>query len=309
MINEFSNKKVLITGIAGFIGTNLANKLSSTKGIKIYGIDRKNDFIHKNKIKFYKIISSNYDEIEKYIELIKPDIVFHLAGNVNLSRDFRNTTACIEDNIKMSVNLLESLRKHPPKRLIFTSTCEVYDYRKKIFTEKEQPFPISPYAISKLSSELYCRMYYLLYKLPIVILRLSYVYGPNQNKRRLVPSIILACKNKKKIKITKGDQIRDFNYVEDVVNALILAAIKKDAIGETINIGQKNGHSILDIVSKINKIMGNKSKIEIGAISNRPYEAKIWEVDGTKAKKILGWEHKTNIEKGLEKTIDFYKNE
>lgn len=174
------------------------------------------------------------------------------------------------------------------------------------FKEEQLSMPISPYSASKASATMFCLMYNKSLRHPIVTLRPFLTYGPNQNPTMLIPQVIISCLEKKTYKMTKGEQTRDFNYVDDVVEGYIKASTTKRAIGEIINLGWGKEYKIIDVVKKIVRMMNNPIKIEVGALPYRPGEVMHFYSSNIKAKEILGWNPKIDLDEGLKRTIEWY---
>jgi nucleoside-diphosphate-sugar epimerase len=145
-------------------------------------------------------------------------------------------------------------------------------------------------------------------ELPIITLRPFLTYGPYQDTDMFIPSLLYHCLNGKDFPMTEGTQTREFNYIDDIVDAYLLAATCRDAIGEVINIGNGIEYKIKDIAEKIVKMIGNPIRLLIGAISKRPGETSHFFCSNEKAKRLLGWSPKVGLDEGLEKTIRWYRN-
>ena len=151
------------------------------------------------------------------------------------------------------------------------------------------------------------RRFYKTIKLPIVTLRPFLAYGPHQDTDMFIPSLINHCLEGCDFKMTKGDQTREFNYVDDIVTAYIKAAVSKNAIGEIINIGNGIEYSIRYVADKVLELTGSRIKLLTGALSKRPGETSHFFCSNKKAKELLGWFPKVSLDEGLKRTIDWYK--
>lgn len=301
-------KSVIVTGANGFLGKNLSEKLIN-ENCKLYLFDKSFEKkIERKNCNYIKIDLNDFKKVRSLIKKINPAFIYHTAGHVNLKRDFDNALKCLKDNIGITVNLLESIKDIDLNSFIFTSTSEVYGINRLPFRENYKPNPPSPYSISKVACENFCIMYNKIYKKPICVLRLSYFYGPNQNKDRFIPSVINSCLNRRDIVINDGGQERDLNYVGDIVDGIIQASLSKNTKGEIVNLGHENKVSFLNVAKLIKKIIGNKSCI-IDKKTRRPFESVKWCSSNKKAKKLVDWEPKTGLEEGLKKTIEWFENE
>jgi len=292
--------KILVTGGAGFIGSNLVDKLID-EGCKVFVIDKlstgKKENLNKKAI-FYK---ADICHLDKILPLFKGiDYVFHLAANPRVIFSVENPIESHKVNVDGTLNVLYASYKNRVKRLIFASSAAVYgDIKELPLKENMTPKPISPYGLHKLIGENYCKLFSNLYNLETVCLRYFNVYGPRMDPNgpyALVISKFLKLKKENKPLTIYGDgkQTRDFIYVDDVVKANILAMkSKKVGRGEVINISSGKNYSI----NYIAKLIGGK-KIYLPA---RKGEMKHTLGDNSLAKKLLGWEPEISLEEGIKK--------
>ena len=322
------NKTVLITGINGFVGGNLAKHLLSCGAI-IIGItnsNKKNKFLKFeniiDKIKLHTVDIKNYDKLSKIFSLYKIDICFHLAAQVDVNIARLNPYNTFETNIKGTYNLLELLRNHDSiKSIIIASSDKAYgEYKSQDlpYTEKHDLRPIYPYDVSKASADLISKSYSSnLYKMPIIITRFANIFGPGQlNFTALIPDCILANLGYRKF-IPRGSGInkRDFLFVDDVSDLYICLAYnlcnEKKFIGEVYNAGTGDGYRVKDIIKKICSLNNNKklydeikkdlrNKKLIGEITHQFMNHK-------KISKDFNWMPKHNLADGLMKSIIWYK--
>ncbi|MBS3066127.1 GDP-mannose 4,6-dehydratase [Candidatus Pacearchaeota archaeon] len=306
--------KVLVTGGAGFIGSNLAEGL--VKGghevsiIDNLALGKKENFNEiKEKITFYK--GSINDDIRKIIN--GSEVVFHLAALPRVQFSIHNPIESNNANINGSLNLLKQCTDLGVKRFIFSSSSSVYGDQDSLpLIEDMKPNPMSPYALQKLTIEYYCKLFYDIYGLKTTSLRYFNVYGPKQDKEstysNLIPKFIGLIQKNEQPKIHgDGSQTRDFTYVNDVVSANVAAmsSDNKKIFGKVFNIGAGNRVSVNEVAEKIINLLNSK----INPIHVDPViEPKDTLADISKAKNMLGWQPKTNIDQGLEKTVHYFKS-
>ena len=304
-------KKFLITGGAGFIGSHLAEDLLKL-GHKVIIID---DFSSSAvekigpKIKIYKTDVENFDKIREIFKKEKPDIVYHLAGVINLRHRITSPLFVkTMDILGRTKIILDSCLANNVKKIIFISSGgAIYENAKVIPTPQDYPaHPMSLYGLANLIVEKYIESYYKEYGLNFMILRLSNVYGPRQWGSGIIPSIIMKIlKKEKPIIYSDGNQTRDFIYINDAVEASIMLAERgKNGI---YNIGTGKEISLNEIFKLIKDI----SNIKVNPMRKnlKVAEARRSALDIKKIKKEFGWYPKTNIKEGLEETIDWYKLE
>ena len=298
-------KKILITGSRSFLATHLVKKLKQ-EDFSLYLTTRQ-----PGSKEMIVIDLLDYQELKKFITQLKPDIVIHLAALVNLSRDFVTGQKCIDNNIKSTLNLLETFRVHKPKLLIFSSTEELYGDSPLPYREAGLINPPSPYSISKLACEFFCKIYSEELNIKTVIFRIATMYGPEQTSKRFIPSIINNALKNRKILLNSGQKKRDYIYVEDVVEAIILT-LKTDLqyLTEVINLGGGKAYQLTDVVERIKRISKSRSPVFLNKLNDRIGECDKWLMSISKAKKKLGWLPRTTLDVGLEKTISYFqKNE
>ncbi len=290
--------KMLVTGGAGFIGSNLVDKLIE-QGHQVSVIDNLYTGSKENlnpQAKFFEFDLRDFEKIKPIFQGI--DFVFHLAALPRVPLSVAKPIKSNDMNITATLNALVAAKEAKVKRFIFSSSSSVYGIRKDLpLKESIVANPVSPYALQKYVGELYCRIFPQLYSLPTVSLRYFNVYGPRQPKEgSYTPVIGLFLTQKSRgqvLTITEdGEQTRDFTHVFDVVNANILA-MQSDKVGkgEVINIGAGKNYT----VNKIAELIGGETKY----IAPRPGDVRDTLADITLAKELLDWEPKVTLEQGI----------
>ena len=302
--------KILVTGGAGFIGSNLVDQLIE-KGNDLVVIDNlisgKENYINP-KAKFYNldICSSEVADIFKAESF---DYVYNLAAQIDVNKSVREPIEDNRVNVLGGLNILENCLKHKVKKIIFSSTGgAIYGDAEEIpTTESASTYPISPYGIHKLTFEKYLNYYHKVFGQDYTILRFANVYGPRQYKggeAGVIANFIgNAATNKTSILFGDGQQTRDFVYVGDVVRALILA-LETRYQGE-INIGLGSESSINMVIDAIDGAMGKKIKID--KAPGKEGEQRRSCLSYKRAKEVLNWEPEVNLEEGIKRTIEWAK--
>jgi len=308
-----NGKQVLITGAAGFIGSHLTKRLL-IEGAKVHtlllkdaDIFRIKDIFSNLNVKYIDI--RDYESIRKYIREIKPQLIFHLAALRDVSRELRLIDEMIDTNVKGTVNLLKAIieEKIPIEYFINTGSCEEYGNGITPFSETNKEIPVSPYSASKVASTYICNMLFRTYNIPIVTIRPFLTYGPSQDPDMFIPSLIIHCLKNKNFNMTDGYQTREFNYIDDIISAYIIAAKSSKIAGEIFNIGNGVEYSVKEVACKIVRKMNTGIKLNFGSIPTRPGEAEHFYCDNQKARLMLGWTPSVNLEDGLQKTIEWYR--
>lgn len=302
---------VLITGATGFIGANLARACLDWKW-KVHIFSRKSSNFWriddiKNKIQDYKIdLYRDKEKVPYLVEKIKPDVIFHTAayGGYPFQKD---VDKIVHANIIGTVNLVNACSKIGFDIFVNTGSSSEYGLKSKPMSETDLLEPINDYGVAKASATLFCQVKAKSEKLPIVTLRLFSPYGYYEEPTRLVPSVIISCLLGENPKVSSSDSVRDFIFIEDVMDAYIRVIKTSDISGQIFNIGYSQQHSVDDVVNKIIELTGNKVKPKWGNIPKRPNEPNIWQADISKAKDILNWEPKYGLDEGLKKTIKWFE--
>lgn len=301
--------KIIVTGGCGFIGSHLVDRLMK-ENYRVIVVDNLSTGRKENlnpKAKFYKINIGNF-KITEIFKKERPEIVFHYAAQIDVRKSVRDPISDAKINVLGSVNLLENCQKFGVKKIIFASTGGAIYGEANILPTPEIycELPLSPYGISKLTVEKYLDYYFKFFGLPFVSLRLANVYGPRQNSKGEAGVVAIFCDkmlSKKKALINgNGKQTRDFIFVGDVVEANILA-LNKNKVG-IYNIGTAKETNINTIFKKLNKLTNSKYKEIHGP--TRLGEQKRSCLDFTKARKELGWKPKTDLDRGLKITKNWF---
>ena len=305
---EKLNKKLnlLVLGGTGFIGKHLIRKAIS-KGWKITSVSLSTPN-KKNKIKnvkYYKINLKNLSNIKKKIN--EPfDYVINLAGYINHSNLKSDYKKIVKEHFNSVKNIIKVLPRKNLKKFVQIGSSAEYGLSKAPQSEKTKLNPKTTYSLAKVKTTNFLKRMYKKDGFPFVIVRLFLTYGPGQKKDRFLPQIISGCLKNKKFPTTSGEQIRDFCYVDDTVDAILLILTKKNTTGEIFNVASGVPIKIKKVISLVNKIVGkgkpdfNKRKVHEG-------ENQILYADIKKIKKKLKWKPKTSLNTGLIKTINFFR--
>ena len=302
---------ILVTGGAGFIGSNFLQHLKIVTDEEIVCVDKLTYAGKRNnvpsKAKLYVADIAGEDAIKTIFERHDIKTVFHFAAESHVDNSIKDCSEFIRTNIVGTVNLLNASLKHNVEKFMHISTDEVYgSIENGSFTEETNYDPRNPYSASKASSDHFVKAFHNTYGLPTVITNCSNNYGPRQHKEKLIPQTILNLLNDKKIPVYgDGKQIRDWLYVQDHCEALI-EVWKHGVVGEKYNIGGECEVQNIDLIKKIISLMG-KDENMIEYVKDRPGHDRRYSTDISKITKDLNWKPRFDIDDGLTKTIEWYE--
>ena len=325
--------KIIVTGGAGFIGSALVRMLINETEHEVLVLDKltyAGNLLNLDSVKehenffFKKIDILNKEDIFKIFKTFNPDSVMHLAAESHVDRSIQGPLEFINTNIIGTFNLLEAsrellqnnIKKIDKFRFLHVSTDEVFGDladTNNFFTEETKYDPSSPYSASKASSDHLVRAWYRTYEVPILITNCSNNYGPYHFPEKLIPKSIKNALIGKDIPIYgKGQQIRDWLYVEDHAKALY-RVLTEGIPGETYNIGANNEKSNIEVINLVCSIMDKKIPLKEGSykdlitfVDDRPGHDFRYAIDSSKIKKELNWAPSESFETGLEKTIEWF---
>lgn len=321
---NLENKKILVTGADGFIGSHLTEEL----------IRRGHDvraFVLYNSFNSWGWLDHSDQEIKKNLDVFAGDIrdphgvkqamdgcdvVFHLAALIGIPYSYHSPDTYVDTNIKGTLNIVQAARELNISKVLHTSTSEVYGTARFVPITEEHPLQgQSPYSASKIGADQIAMSFYLSFNTPVSVVRPFNTYGPRQSARAVIPTVITQiASGSRKIKLGALHPTRDFNYVKDTVNGFIAIAESEKTVGEFINIGSNYEVSIGDTVKMIAELMDAKLDIDTDAQRIRPENSEVerlW-AENAKAKKLTGWApaygQRDGFKRGLKETIDWFIN-
>lgn len=318
ILDAFDGKKVLITGGAGAIGSNLVKfLLENTNVEKILILDDLSSghmWLIPNAQNVIFVKGSILDEEKlKRVFLEKPNYVYHLAAHFANQNSVEHPETDLLVNGLGTLKVLEYAALTNVERFLYASSgCSIYGYDAPLPFRENMPPSLrldTPYQINKLLGELYSNFFNLYYKLPTVNLRFFNVYGPGEvpgRYRNVIPNFIYWAKNRLPLPITgSGEETRDFTYVEDIIEGMVRATVIDEAVGESFNLASGRETKIIDLARMINELTGNDAGIEFRP--KRPWDRSTRRrASIEKAQKILGYRPKINIYEGLRRTVKWF---
>jgi len=315
-------KKILVTGADGFIGSHLVESLVllgyNVKAFTLYNSFNKwgwLDSLDKSVLSEIEVFAGDIRDpygVKNAMEGC--DAVLHLAALIAIPYSYHSPDTYIDTNIKGTLNILQAARELKVKRVIHTSTSEVYGTARFVPITEEHPLQgQSPYSASKIGADQLAFSFYASFELPVITIRPFNTYGPRQSARAVIPTIITQLANGvESLKLGSVHPTRDFNYVQDTVDGFIAALKAENAFGETINLGSNFEISIGDTVSVIAELMNKSITIETDDKRLRPKDSEVerlW-ADNKKAADLLHWKPKygglEGFKAGISKTIEWF---
>lgn len=297
---RLKKRRVLITGITGFVGSHLAKRLK-TDGAEVYGTSRS-----KTAQNIFKVDVSRYSELESIINKYKIDTCYHLAGESLVENGQKFPYATFKTNILGTLNILEICRKHNVDRLIISSSSHVYGKNKLPYSEGYPLRPTRPYETSKATTDLIALSYVSSFKQKVFLPRFVNLYGPGDfNFNRIIPRTVKSVFFGKRPKVWGTKTMRDYLYIDDAVNAYITFLNANFSLERVFNIGSGNLVTADELVKKIINISGKKLAIR-KITGERRDEIKAQYVTWKRAKNVLGWSPLSSLDEGLAKTYAWY---
>ncbi len=305
--------KILVTGGAGFIGSEFVRQVAKT-GLKPVVVDKltyAGDLARLSEIEgryvFYRADITNQEFLEHIFASERPDAVVHFAAESHVDRSILDATPFLCANVLGTNTLLNLARKYLVKKFINVSTDEVYGELGKEgkFKETSPLNPNSPYSASKAAADMLGRAYFRTYDVPVITVRPSNNYGPWQYPEKLIPVVILKALKGEKIPVYgKGENVREWLYVEDCARA-VLTILEKGKAGEIYNVGSGYEMRNIDLVKKLLSLLGFGEDL-ITFVKDRPGHDFRYALDFSKLKEDLGWQPQVDLEEGLSKGVEWY---
>jgi dTDP-glucose 4,6-dehydratase len=311
---NWKNKKVLVTGAGGFIGSHLTERLIEL-GADVRAL------VHYNALGTWGWLdqSERRDDVEVIAGDIRDrdsvneaaegvELIFHLAALIAIPYSYHAPLSYVRTNIEGTLNVLQAARQMDVARVIHTSTSEVFGTARYVPIDENHPLQgQSPYAASKIGADKLAESFHLSFQLPVVTIRPFNTYGPRQSARAVIPTIITQCLKGRSVKLGNLHPTRDLNYVSDTVDGFLRAASTAEVVGHTIILGSGEETSIKALAERIAELIGASVDIQSDPGRIRPQDSEVERLvaDNRLARKLLGWKPTTSLEDGLKKTIEW----
>ncbi len=305
-INSSHNDRLLVIGGSGFIGQHVV-KRALEKGFNTTVLSTNNNAIGKlDAVTYISADISHKASLLSRLESKAFDYVINLGGYVDHSNYLNGGDKVYDVHFNGLKNLVDCLDSAKIKGFVQIGSSDEYGNNSAPQSETQREAPISPYSCAKVASTYFLQTLYKTEKFPAVILRPFLVYGPGQGKERFIPQIIKGCLNNQKFPTSKGEQLRDFCFIDDIIQAIFFALNNNKVHGEVINISSGKPVSIKKMIDTIVCVIGS-GQPQFGQIAYRNGENMSLYGDITKARKLLEWKPSVSLEQGLEETIKWVK--
>ena len=315
--------KILVTGADGFIGSHVVETLVKSghdvrafvlyNSFNSWGWLDESDKAIRDSIDVFAGDIRDPHGVDKAVE--KQEVILNLAALIAIPYSYHSPDTYIDTNIKGTLNILQAARRHGVKRVVQTSTSEVYGTAQYIPIDEAHPLhPQSPYAATKVGADQLALSFHASFDVPVGILRPFNTYGPRQSARAVIPTIISQLANKSKVKLGSLSPTRDFSFVQDTANGFLAAAQSDAIVGQTINLGSGFEISIKETAEIIAKLMNTKLELVDDEQRVRPENSEVERLHASieKAKTLLGWQPElkglAGFETGLKNTIEWFSN-
>lgn len=315
---NWHGKKVLVTGAGGFIGSHLAETLAEAgahvRAMVHYNSAGRAGWLDESPLRQdLEIIAGDITDAGSVQSVMTDcDTVFHLAALIAIPYSYIAPASYVQTNVVGTLNVLEAARRLNTRRIIHTSTSEVYGTAQHVPITEDHPLQgQSPYSASKIGADKLAESYFCSFNTPVVTVRPFNTFGPRQSARAVLPTIITQCLQPETTAIRLGSltPTRDLNYVANTVSGFMMAGEHPDSIGRTINLGSGREISIGDLARTIAKVVGRDIAVECDEARIRPGKSEVERLlaDHSLATSLIGWQPQFTLEEGLAKTIEWFR--
>lgn len=320
MSRFWQNKRVLVTGADGFIGSHLTERLAKD-GARVRAFVYYNSFgrwgwldeLSDDLLENIEIFLGDIRDSNRVFEAVKEqEVVFHLASLIAIPYSYHAPESYVQTNVTGTLHVMNACRMVRVERIVHTSTSEVYGTAQYVPIDEKHPLQgQSPYSATKIGADMLAESFHRSFNLPIVIMRPFNTYGPRQSARAVIPTILSQLyQGAKQIKLGAVHPTRDFNYVQDIISAFLAVAETEVAIGRVINVGSGREISIGDLVETLFRIVGKRAEVICDKERLRPEKSEVDRLlcDASLARNLTGWKPIHSLEEGLEITARWVRD-
>jgi NAD dependent epimerase/dehydratase len=315
---NWSGRKVLVTGAAGFIGSHLVESLARD-GAEVRA------FVRYNSRNDYGWLEQLDDALSDEVEIFRGDLtnpeavsnavrdcdtIFHLGALIPIPYSYQHPREFVAANVAGTLNVLEACRREPVRRIVHTSTSEVYGTALRVPIDEEHPLNAqSPYAATKIGADQLALSFRRSFETPVVVARPFNTFGPRQSARAVIPTLITQALALESVELGSTHPTRDFLYVEDLARGFRRCAEADGVAGEVINLGTGTEISIADLAETVFRLVGRESALSYSEDRARPPQSEVERLlaDTSKAQRLLDWSPEVSLEEGLKRTIEWFE--
>ncbi len=315
---DWSGREVLVTGAGGFIGSHLTERLAR-EGARVRAFVRYNSrgdvgllgLLAPELFSQLNVIAGDLRDVEAMRQAVRGvDTVFHLGALIAIPYSYLHPREVVETNVMGTLNLLMAVREYGVRRMVHTSTSEVYGTAQYVPIDEVHPLQgQSPYSASKIGADKVVESFYCSFETPVATLRPFNTYGPRQSARAVIPTIISQALSRDEIHLGALSPMRDFIFVEDTVRGFLRMAEAEKAVGQQINVGAGDCIAIGDLADRVLQLVGRDLPIVTEEKRLRPSKSEVMRLHASnaKARDLLGWEPRVSLDEGLARTIDWIR--
>jgi dTDP-glucose 4,6-dehydratase len=313
---NWHGKRVLVTGAGGFIGSHLSERLvelgARTRALVHYNALGSWGWLDQSPCKGdIEVVAGDIADRDSVRNAVKDtEVVFHLAALIAIPYSYQAPASYVRTNIQGTLNVLQAAQELNVERVVHTSTSEVYGTARMVPISEEHPLQgQSPYSASKIGADKIAEAFHCSFNVPVVTVRPFNTFGPRQSARAVIPTIITQCLAGEQVRLGHLHPTRDLNYVANTVEGFLRAAAEPKALGQAINLGSGREISVGDLAQLIGRLVGKPIQIVSDDRRLRPGKSEVERLlaDNSKARSLLGWEPRIGLEDGLQRTIDWLR--
>ncbi len=324
-MTSWNNKRVLVTGAGGFIGSHLAERLveegAQVRAMVHYNALGRRGWLDRSPhVKAMDVLAGDLTDRDSVRQAVKGrEVIFHLGALIAIPYSYHAPLSYIHTNTEGTLNVLQSGRDEGVERIVHTSTSEVYGTAQYVPIDEKHPLKgQSPYSASKIGADKMAEAFHLSFGVPVATVRPFNTFGPRQSMRAIIPTIIVQCLSGDTLHLGNLHPTRDLNFVSNTVDGFLTAASHPDAVGRTVNFGSGREISVGDLAALIAKMVGKPLEIVSEDQRLRPQGSEVERLlaDNQLARSLMGWTPRVSLEEGLERTIawmrdnlDSYRND
>lgn len=316
-VSDYKNQRAFVTGAGGFIGSHLVEALVRS-GAKVRALVRytsRGSWGHLEQLapdvqKSVEVVLGDVRDAQFVRTHVRGcDVIFHLAALIGIPYSYDAPDSYVDTNVRGTLNILQAAREADARRVLVTSTSEVYGTA--CYTPIDEAHPLqaqSPYSASKIAADKLAQSYHLSFSLPVVTVRPFNTYGPRQSARAVIPTIVTqVLAGAETLQLGSLDPVRDLTYVSDTVNGFLRAGVAEQAVGQVINLGNGQGVSVGDLAQRIMELAGRKLPIahDPGRVRPPASEVQLLIAKTDLARTLLGWKPEVSLTEGLQRVIEY----